>query len=123
MDFTWRIAEQRIEQAQKDGLFDNLAGRGEPLRLADDRGVPSELRMSYKILKNAGMLPPELLLRKELLCLEDLLRCCEDDIERQTVTRKLNRKRLQLRLMLERTGRCLPETYNDQVQERLQTSA
>jgi hypothetical protein len=34
-------------------------GSGEPLTLDDDSHVPAELRAGYRLLKNAGCLPPE----------------------------------------------------------------
>ncbi len=67
------IAEQRIAEAQAQGVFDNLPGTGRPLELEDMSHVPEELRMAYKILSNAGCLPPELEQRKELNRLVDLL--------------------------------------------------
>ena len=52
-----KIAEQKIREAQERGEFDNLPGRGRPLELDDDAGVPDDMRMAYKILKNAGVVP------------------------------------------------------------------
>ena len=53
------IAEEKIREAQAEGAFDNLPGRGRPLQYEDDSGIPPDLRMAYKVLKNAGCLPPE----------------------------------------------------------------
>ena len=36
-------------------------------------GVPEHLRMGYKILKNAGVLPEEMQLKKEMVSLKTLL--------------------------------------------------
>ena len=66
-------AERHILDAQTKGEFDNLPGSGEPLTLDDDSHVPAELRAGYRLLKNAGCLPPELEQRKEALALADLL--------------------------------------------------
>ena len=50
------IAERRIEEAIGRGEFDDLPGAGQPLELADlDPSLPEELRMAYRILKNAGI--------------------------------------------------------------------
>ncbi|MGB7180446.1 MAG: DUF1992 domain-containing protein [Burkholderiaceae bacterium] len=54
-----RLVESRIEQARDDGEFDNLPGAGKPLQLDDDSMVPEELRVVYRVLKNAGFVPPE----------------------------------------------------------------
>ncbi len=48
------IAEQRICEAMEKGEFDNLEGSGKPLDLASDANIPEELRMAWKLLKNAG---------------------------------------------------------------------
>ena len=61
-----RIAERRIREAQQQGEFDNLPGEGAPLALDDDALVPAELRAGYRLLKNAGYLPPQLQLRREI---------------------------------------------------------
>ena len=50
------LAERRIEEAIERGEFDDLPGAGKPLDLDDlDPLLPEELRMAYRILKNAGM--------------------------------------------------------------------
>jgi len=66
-------AERHILDAQRQGEFDNLPGSGQPLMLDDDSHVPAELRAGYRVLKNAGCLPPELEQRKEAVELAQLL--------------------------------------------------
>ena len=83
------IAEKRIEQAQNNGEFDNLPGSGQPLEIEDMSHVPEELRMAYKILHNAGCLPPELAEPKEINRLADLLERCGDEQERLRQMQKL----------------------------------
>ena len=85
-----KIVEQRIEQARKEGAFDDLPGSGKPLVLADDRHIPEDLRMAYKILKNADCLPPEIELRKEIKRTEDLLSGVKDVEQQYRITKKLN---------------------------------
>ncbi len=97
------IAERRILEAMERGEFDRLPGAGQPLTLEDDSMVPPELRIAYKILKNAGCIPPELELRKEILTLRDLIRTVEDEGERKAGVRELNRKLLRLGIMSGRT--------------------
>jgi hypothetical protein len=53
------IAERKIEQALARGELDDLPGEGRPLDLDDDALVPEDLRMAYRILKNAGYAPQE----------------------------------------------------------------
>jgi len=81
MLFLDQLAERKIAEALAAGEFDNLAGQGMPLQLDDDSFVPEELRSGYRLLKNAGYLPPELNLRREIADIETLLthaRCVEE---------------------------------------------
>ena len=64
MDAISIIAEQRIREACERGAFDSLPGAGKPLELEDDSHIPEDLRMAYKLLKNAGYVPEEVLDRK-----------------------------------------------------------
>jgi hypothetical protein len=53
------LVEQRIREAQQRGEFDALPGAGRPLAIEDDSLVPEELRVALRVLKNAGMVPPQ----------------------------------------------------------------
>ncbi|WP_312416021.1 DUF1992 domain-containing protein [Pseudescherichia sp.] len=91
-------AERHIRDAQQQGEFDNLPGTGEPLHLDDDAHVPAELRAGYRLLKNAGCLPPELAQRKEALALADLLKTVQQDHpDYQELSRRLTLLELKLR--------------------------
>jgi hypothetical protein len=83
------LAEEQIQAAIRRGEFDDLAGSGKPLELDDDAGVPDELRVAYRILRNAGCLPPELTLRNEIHQLESLLDRAELAAEQRSVRRRL----------------------------------
>ena len=85
-----KIAERRILEAIQEGAFDNLPGAGQPLKLEDDSHVPEDLRVAYKILKNAGFVPKEVLLRKEIAQAEDLLVGMEDTKAKYRQLKKLN---------------------------------
>ena len=67
------LAEQRIEEAISRGELRNLPGEGRPLELDDDALVPEDLRLAYRILKNAGFVPPEVQALSEIAQLEDLV--------------------------------------------------
>jgi hypothetical protein len=97
-----KIAEQRILEAIERGEFDNLEGRGRPIRLDDETWIPEDLRPAYRILKNAGCIPPELELRKEVLSLRQLIGTIDDDKERLRRIRELNFKLLKLNEMRKR---------------------
>lgn len=50
------MVEKAIREAQERGEFDNLPGKGRPIRW-DDEHVPAEWCMAHRILKNAGFAP------------------------------------------------------------------
>jgi Domain of unknown function (DUF1992) len=90
MEFLDKIVEERILRAQADGLFDNLPGKGKPLKLEDDGFVPEDLRLTYKILKNSNCLPVEMELRKQIFNLRQLLNAAIDEETRRELRRELN---------------------------------
>ena len=85
-----KIAERRIVEAIREGAFDNLPGAGKPLKLEDDSHLPEDLRIVYKILKNAGFVPPEVALQKEIATVEDVLAGMEDTRVKYRQLKKLN---------------------------------
>jgi hypothetical protein len=116
-----KIVEERIRIAQKKGDFDNLQGRGKPLVFTDDRHVPEELRLAYKILKNANCLPPELELKKEIRQTEDLLAGMSDTALRYRTLKKLNFLILKLN-SLRNTAIAFqePQHYFDKLASRIE---
>jgi hypothetical protein len=85
-----KIVEERILQAQRKGVFENLPGAGKPLVIEDDRHVPEDLRLAYKILKNADCIPPEIELKKEIKRTEDILAGMDETVEKYHTLKKLN---------------------------------
>ena len=84
------IAERRICEAQERGDFDDLPGAGTPLELGDDALVPEELRAAYRVLKNAGFLPPELEVCRQIRDIEELLRRVDDQSQRASLLSRIN---------------------------------
>ena len=116
------IAEQRIVEARERGEFDRLPGAGKPLALEDDADVPAELRMAYRILKNAGFVPPEIELRREIASAEQLLTQALTPADRQSANRRL--EFLLMRLAATRGGARdvgVEAAYYAQLAEKLQT--
>ena len=102
MDAFRKIAEDRIRAAMDRGEFDNLPNSGKPLKIEEDVSVPEDLRLAYRVLKNAGCLPPELELRKESVSLRELIDTIDDDKERLRKVRRLNFSLLKLNTIRER---------------------
>jgi hypothetical protein len=103
VSYFWRIAEERILEAQRAGAFDDLPGKGKPLVLEDLSWVPEDLRIGYHILKNAGVLPPEAELLKDIHKLEDLLRYVVDEGERRALAKSIQWKLIRLDLLKRRS--------------------
>jgi hypothetical protein len=122
MECFTRLAENRILQAIEAGEFDDLQGKGQPLNLEDDSHIPPELRMAYKILKNADCLPPELVLRQEVINLQDLVASMPDEAEKLKQMRRLNFLVMKLNMMRPVSAQLLEnDLYTPKVLERLES--
>ena len=116
-----KIVEERIRRAFENGEFDELTGAGEPLTLEDDSHVPDELRLAYKILKNAECLPPEIELRKEIEKNEDLLAGLPDTAEKYRALKKLNFLILKVNALRRASiANEIPQYYTAQAVSRLE---
>jgi hypothetical protein len=83
------VVEERIQEALRRGDFDALPGAGRPLDLDDAPLVPPELRVAYRILKNAGYVPPEILERRDIAELEGAIAGIADVEARKRALAKL----------------------------------
>ena len=64
----WRdVVSQRIEEAMRDGHFDNLRNKGKPLKLERNPFVPQDMEMAYHILENNDLPPGWITERTALL--------------------------------------------------------
>lgn len=115
-----RLVEEKIQEAVQRGEFDNLPGSGEPLQLDDDSHLPDDLRIAYKILKNAECLPPEVQLRKDIRQTEELLAGIQDTQEKYRQMKKLNFMIMKLNMM-RRVSPLLEEgqRYYDKIVDRI----
>lgn len=97
-----KLVEQKIREAQRAGEFDRLEGAGRPINLDAYFSTPEELRAGYAVLKNAGVLPEEAQLRREMNELRERLNSLEDHSERERLTRALSELTLKYSLLVER---------------------
>ncbi len=120
VDIFQKIAEQKIREAIERGELDNLKNSGKPIQLDDDSWVPEDMRAAYRVLKNAGCLPPEMELKKEIISLKDLIYTLDDDKEKLKKIRELNFKILKLNTMRKRPFYIedFPE-YEEKLYDRL----
>ena len=93
-----RLAEQKIEQYLREGRGADLSHwKNKPLPLKDDMAnVPAHLRMAYRILRNAGYVPEEVALQKEIVRIEDMLAHCSDEQVKIKQMKKLEFLRVKL---------------------------
>jgi len=108
VEYLHRLVEERIQKAQEEGVFDNLPGTGKPLNLDDDSTIPEDLRLVFKVLKNAHCLPVEMELRKEIFNLRQLLAAAVDPNSQRELRRELNLRILNLNTRRSRTAALDP---------------
>jgi hypothetical protein len=57
MDWVEKLAEQRIQEAEREGVFDNLTGQGKPLPPDPFFRLPEETRLAARVLTMCGCAP------------------------------------------------------------------
>jgi hypothetical protein len=100
-----KLAEKKIQEAIDNGEFDNLAGKGKPIDLTAYFAIPADVRLGYSVLKNAGVIPPEVELLKEIDALREKFAACMDNDKRLGLKKEIEDKILKLNLILERYKR------------------
>lgn len=93
-----RLADRKIEQAMRDGKFDNLEGAGKPMNLEP---MPAEenARLNWwalRLLKQNDFVPHEVQWRKQIEQLKDKLGQTNDDAEVVRLVAAINRLVMQL---------------------------
>ena len=83
------IAEAKIRQAMADGEFNNLKGKGKPIDLNKYYGMPGHLRLGYQLLKNAGYIPEEVRLKKEMEIIKEKIRKTESENKKKKLMKEL----------------------------------
>ena len=123
MNLIDQIAEQKIMDALLKGDLDNLAGQGQPLHLDDDRFVPEELHVAYRVLKNSGFLPPEVSLRKEIAGMNQLLTEVVSEDEQMKLNKRMDYLLMQLSVMHPGASICSEEYYLKKLNDRRRPQA
>ncbi len=113
-----KLAEQKITEAIERGELDDLPGRGKPLALDDDSMVPEELRAGFRLLKNAGYLPPGLQLRKDISSVESLIVQARSHEERDKLSKRLRYLLLQLRIANPDAPILSEQVYLDKISDK-----
>ena len=87
-----RLADRRIEEAMREGKFDNLAGAGKPLDL-EPMPADENARMLWwtlRIMKHNDFLPNEIVWRKAIDRLKARLTAVKTDAEVGPVVAQIN---------------------------------
>lgn len=114
-----KIVEERILVAQRRGDFENLPGFGKPLEIEDDSHIPEDLRLAYKILKNADCIPQEIELKKEIFQTQDLLAAMEDVSQKYRTLTRLNHLIFKLNCMRKSSVQLeMPQHYMEKLAVR-----
>ncbi|NLO98421.1 MAG: DUF1992 domain-containing protein [Peptococcaceae bacterium] len=103
-DIFAKIALGKIEEAIKNGEFDNLPGKGKPVNLDYLDLIPPEMRPAYTVLRNSGCLPEEVDLLKEIASLKQELKSDSlGEEKKKALIKKLRELELKYNLAIERT--------------------
>ncbi|HET9820393.1 MAG TPA: DUF1992 domain-containing protein [Burkholderiaceae bacterium] len=94
---------EHLRESEASGELKAAPSYGKPLDFGDGYDdTPPELRMGMKILKDAGVVPPEVELMQQAAALEAELAACGDEAARRVLQQKIADKRQAIALRLER---------------------
>lgn len=96
-----KLVEEKLREAIAQGEFDNLAGKGKPVDLTAYFATPEDLRLGYSILKNAGVVPQEMQLLKEVETLKEKLESTTEKTAREKLQREIDEQTLKFNLLVE----------------------
>ncbi|WP_176631362.1 DUF1992 domain-containing protein [Desulfolutivibrio sulfoxidireducens] len=83
------IVEAKIRRAMAEGQFDNLEGQGKKLDLKGYFDAPEHLRVGYHFLRNAGFVPEEVRLSKEIEVLKERLASAKTEQDKREIRQKI----------------------------------
>ncbi len=92
-----------LTQSEQSGELRTARSWGKPLDLGDGyEQTPTELRMGYKMLKDAGVLPPEVELMKRIEAQRQAVAAAADEDSAAPLRQQLVEMQQQLSLRLEK---------------------
>jgi hypothetical protein len=95
------VVEEIIRDAMARGEFDHLPGAGKPLDLDAYFALPEDQRLAFTALKNAGYVPEEVDLLREIKALKEKLAGSSDPIARECLNREIRDRTLKFDLLQE----------------------
>ena len=97
-----RLVEEIIREAMARGEFDDLPGKGKPQNLDDYFALPEDERMALKLLRDAGFVPEEVQLLKDIDELKKALAAAAEDDEKARLKKALDEKTLAFNVVMDR---------------------
>ncbi len=97
-----QIAESKIREAIQKGELKNLPGAGKRIKIDNMLFVPAEDRLAYTILKNAGLAPNEVLLKKEMETLQNSINDCTEMDVKDSLKKRLEQTTIRYRIIMEK---------------------
>ena len=95
-----------LRESEQTGELKAAPSYGKPLGFGDGYDeTPAELRMAMKVLKDAGVVPPEVELMREAAALQLQIDACTDTAALPLLRQELVHLRQNIALRLERLGR------------------
>lgn len=98
------LVEAKIQEAMRNGEFDNLP-LGKPINLDYWASLPEDIRAGYMLLQNAGYVPDEVHMLKEMGELGEQLAGSNNQDKRAVISKKLREMDLKYNIMMERRSR------------------
>jgi len=96
-----KIVEDRIQEAMRNGEFENLPMQGKPINLDYWASLPEGIRAGYMLLKNNGFLPGEVQLLKDINDLREQLANCTNQEAKIVIRKKLDETQIEYNLTME----------------------
>ena len=94
---------QNLREALRSGELQSAASWGRPLDLEDGYAqTPEELRMSFKALKEAGFVPPEVETMQRIAALREVIAAEPDAARADAMRKRLSELQQHLALRLEK---------------------
>jgi len=96
------VIADHLAQALRSGELASAPSYGKPMPEAEGwHETPLEFRLPFKILKNAGVVPPEVELFHQRAALQQELACCSGERERVALRQRLSELEQAIALRLE----------------------
>ncbi|MEW5954807.1 MAG: DUF1992 domain-containing protein [Bacillota bacterium] len=106
LDILGKLAELKIREAIEKGEFKNLPGAGKPVKIEDNMlFVPKEDRLAFRVMKNSGLVPDEVALKKEIETLQNTIDGCQDGKKKELLKKRLEETSIRFNIIMEKRAR------------------